>query len=370
MVDRAGVERLVRHGGALVVAVLVGLVAFGLIVDEDPTPPSHASLVLDERLALLACLVLFWRRRWPVQLALAVLVISFFSAGAMGAAAVLIYTVAAERRTQVSVPIGLAFILLSPLSQLARARTDLAYQDGPGLALALLVAVALAWGLFVRARRELIGRSIADARRMERARIAREMHDVLGHRLSLVSMHAGALEYRADIPGEQRAVMAGIVRENAHQALEDLRDVIGVLRDEDDGDAVRPQPVLADLPALVDESREAGLRVRTDYRLADLAAVPATTGRTAYRITQEGLTNARKHAVGDDVDLVVDGVAGDRVTIELRNRTATGLVSAIPGAGTGLVGMTERVTLAGGGLEHGRTQDGDFRLFVWLPWRT
>jgi signal transduction histidine kinase len=162
-----------------------------------------------------------------------------------------------------------------------------------------------------------------------------------------------------------------VIRASAHDALEDLRTVIGVLREGSDGeDPERPQPTLAELPALIEESRAAGMQVRFDGRLDDLAAVPAATGRSAYRIVQEGLTNARKHAQGAVVEVTVEGAAGTGLTIEIRNRLPVGVGAEprIPGTGTGIVGLAERASLAGGRLEHGFTPAGDYRLWVWLPW--
>ena len=239
--------------------------------------------------------------------------------------------------------------------------------------------------MFVRARRQLVAslRERADraeaeqqmhveqARQHERARIAREMHDVLAHRISLLSMHAGALEFRPDAPPEEIARAAGVVRASAHQALQDLREVIGVLREEPvaNGGPERPQPTLANLPALLDESRAAGMHVSSECRVGDLATVPEGVGRNAYRIVQEGLTNARKHAHGATVDVLVDGGAGTGLTVEVRNRLPVGIAAPfIPGAGTGLIGLSERASLAGGRLEHGRTAGGDFELRAWLPW--
>ena len=147
--------------------------------------------------------------------------------------------------------------------------------------------------------------------------------------------------------------------------------MIGVLRAEaGDGDPEPPQPTLADLPALIEESREAGMQVRFECELPDAGAVPAATGRSAYRIVQEGLTNARKHARGAAVEVTVEGTAGTGLTIEIRNRLPVGVAAAseIPGTGTGIVGLAERASLAGGRLEHGRTAAGDYRLWVWLPW--
>ena len=197
------------------------------------------------------------------------------------------------------------------------------------------------------------------------------MHDVLAHRISLLSMHAGALEFRPDAPPEEIAKAAGIIRDSAHQALEDLREVIGVLRQDPDGVASqRPQPTLADLPALVEESRQAGARVSTDFQVPDLQSVPTAVGRNAYRIVQEGLTNAHKHSPGARVDVVVDGSAGPGLSLEVRSHRPVGGApeSRIPGGGTGLVGLMERATLVGGRLEHGRTPTGDFVLRAWLPW--
>jgi signal transduction histidine kinase len=112
------------------------------------------------------------------------------------------------------------------------------------------------------------------------------------------------------------------------------------------------------------------MRVRLERRLDDLAAVPAGVGRNAYRIVQEGLTNARKHARGAAVAVTVEGAAGSGLSVEVRNPWPVGAPAAapIPGAGSGLVGLAERTSLAGGRLEHGRTDNGDFRLKAWLPW--
>jgi len=245
------------------------------------------------------------------------------------------------------------------------------------------VAAVLAWGMYVRARSQLLASlrerahraeaeqelRIAQARQLERARIAREMHDVLAHRLSLLSLHAGALELRPAAPPQTIASAAGIIRESAHQVLEDLREVIGVLRvDQPDQPPERPQPGLGDVDTLVEEARRAGCQVSLHSDVADPASVPATIGRGAYRIVQEGLTNARKHAPGQPVTATVGGAAGEGLTIELRNPVpVNGVPTVIPGSGTGLIGLAERAAIAGGRLEHGPTADG-FRLRAWLPW--
>jgi signal transduction histidine kinase len=199
---------------------------------------------------------------------------------------------------------------------------------------------------------------------------------VLAHRLTLVATYAGALEYRPDASPEQLSRAAGVVRTAVHQALDDLREVIGVLRHGDaDGDPavedtrVRPQPVLTDLPRLVEESRDAGTDVEVNNRLAAPGDLPTGVGRTAYRVVQEGLTNARRHGAGQPVRLILDGRPGARLTIDIRNPLPVepAAAPAAPGTGTGLIGLAERVALAGGGLRHESTA-GEFRLHAWLPW--
>jgi signal transduction histidine kinase len=248
----------------------------------------------------------------------------------------------------------------------------------------VLTAIVLLWGMVLRSRRQLVlslrdraeraeaeqQLRVAQARALERTRIAREMHDVLAHRISLLSLHAGALEINPGATGAEVAGAAAVIRASAHQALQDLREVIGVLREPTaDAPPERPQPTLGALPALVDESRAAGVRVTLEVGVDAAGDIPDGTGRTAYRIVQEGLTNARKHAPGATVRVGVTGAAGGGLRLDVRNRRpVAGGPAAIPGTGTGLIGLTERAVLAGGTLEHGPTPDGDFALTAWLPW--
>jgi signal transduction histidine kinase len=159
-----------------------------------------------------------------------------------------------------------------------------------------------------------------------------------------------------------------VIRATAHAALEDLRGVIGVLREgAGNGGPEPPQPTLRQLPALVEESRAAGMRVRARVDAPDDA--PDVLGRTAYRVVQEGLTNARKHAPGAAVEVEVSGAVGRALVVEVVNRSPVGVrVGALPGAGTGLVGLSERVALVGGELEHGLDAAGDFVLRATPPW--
>jgi len=337
-------------------------------------------LVIDAIGGVALCLALWWRRRWPLGLGLASVPVLVVSSSAGPPGVIILYTVAAYRRWQAAVLIAAAQVVLLPLGRAIHPQgtsTAAYYLTGT-----LGPAVVVAWGMFRRSRRqaqrERARRAEAEEqlrieqiRYAERTRIAREMHDVLAHRISLLSLHAGALEFRPDAPPEEVARAAAVIRASAHQALEDLRAVIGVLRD---GTDVRgpqpPQPTLAALPGLLEESRAAGMRVHAEVRLPDLAAVPDAIGRHALRIVQEALTNARKHATSAPVELRLDGAPGHGLTIDVRNPTPALATaeSKIPGTGAGLLGLTERAALSGGRLEHGLDEHGDFRLHAWLPW--
>jgi signal transduction histidine kinase len=270
---------------------------------------------------------------------------------------------------------------LAPLYYWARPDADVPYLVSVPFAMVLTVAI-VGWGMFVRSKRQLMvslrdraRRAETEARlraeqaqRLAREAIAREMHDVLAHRLTLLSVHAGALEFRPDAPPAETARAAGVIRESAHEALQDLREIIGVLRAGEPDDTGRPQPTLGALDTLVAESREAGMKVALDHHVGDAGTVPSSVGRTAYRIVQEGLTNARKHAPGTEVTVSVTGAPGDGLTVSVHNPPPEGEVPPVPGSGQGLIGLTERATLTGGRLEHGHTPQGGFEVRAWLPW--
>jgi signal transduction histidine kinase len=207
-------------------------------------------------------------------------------------------------------------------------------------------------------------RRVAEARAAERTSLAREMHDVLAHRLSLLATYAGALEYRPDASPEQQARAAGVIREGVHDALGELREVVAVLRHDEDEYAAA-LPVLADVPGLVDEARAAGGVVTLDDEVT-MADCPPAIGRTAYRVVQEGLTNARKHAAGQPVRVALNGGPGDRLTVRVCN-TVNGTATETNARGHGLVGLTERVRLVGGRLDQ-RRGDASFEIEAQLPW--
>ncbi|MEV0717784.1 histidine kinase [Asanoa sp. NPDC050611] len=344
--------------------------------DSLPMWAKWADIVL----GVVSSLAIWLRRRWPAALALVLVPIGGISLTAAAAGLITLFTVAVHRRVGISAPIALLSAATTPIFLLWRPDDAMPYWAVCGFAIATTFAI-FAWGMFVRARRQLVVSlhdratraeseqqlRVAQAQHLERTRIAREMHDVLAHRISLLSLHAGALEIRPDAPPDEVARAAAVIRSSAHQALQDLREVIGVLREED-SEPIRPQPTLADVWALIEESRGAGMKVRVDCKVEDLDAVPAAVGRNAYRVVQEGLTNARKHAAGVVVDILFEGTPGGGLTVAVRNPAPVGAAASIPGTGTGLVGLVERTGLAGGRLTHGRTDAGDFELRAWLPW--
>ncbi len=199
-------------------------------------------------------------------------------------------------------------------------------------------------------------------REAERARIAREMHDVLAHKIALIALHAGALELRSEEPDRVRDG-AGLIRRTSREALQELRDVLGLLRDDGADSYVRPGGV----PELVREAEQAGLEVE----LWDTAGrLPAGTARVVRRVVQEGLTNAVKHAAGTSVGVRLDRSSTGDVEVCVENALVGGS-QTLEGGGAGLIGLAERVRLVGGELTSG-PEDGDdgrcWRLRARVPW--
>ncbi|MEU4425365.1 histidine kinase [Actinoplanes sp. NPDC024001] len=340
-------------------------------------------VLFDGILSGIAGIGLWWRRRYLIPLACLAVLLGLFSVASGVTLLIILFTVAVHRRLPLLAAVVAAAIGSNAVFATYRPELGAGFAEAFWWGTTMIVIVAM-WGMLVRARRQLIVSwrdraeraeaeqqlRVAQARVLERTRIAREMHDVLAHRISLLSLHAGALEFRPDAPPAEIAGAAAVVRESAHHALQDLRAVIGVLREgqsEESRPPERPQPTLSALPALADESRSAGVRVRLNLA-AESDYVPLTTGRAAYRIIQEALTNARKHAPGAAVSVNVGGAAGEGLTVEVRNPLAVTVpASPIPGTGMGLIGLTERATLAGGRLTHGLDGD-EFVVSAWLPW--
>ncbi|RKN21137.1 histidine kinase [Micromonospora musae] len=405
-------------------AVLFGIAVAHWAWTWHTTPLHHVDGIpgwmhtIDPWVGAVACLSLWWRRRYPVALGIAMFVVLMLAATGLGAALVVVLTVAVYRNwlpatliTGIQLLPSLAFGYENPPPGVTR----WAYVT----LICLMYLVPLGWGIAVRARRQLIAnlrrevdrerrdqqQRLDGARRAERERIAREMHDVLAHRISLISVHAGALAYRtaqadAGAGAALNAAEVGgaieVIRDNARQALTELGDVLAVLRTgaEDDtepesGDLHQdgrrpspdegraqptgrnaPQPRLADLGRLVSEAQAAGQRVRFEFVCAPGAAesLQPALQRTVYRTVQEGLTNARKHAGQAEVAVRVEVTPATGIVATVSNPLPPESTAAtIPGAGAGLTGLAERLAIDGGVIEHGVT-DGTFRLTTRLPW--
>lgn len=358
--------------------------ATGYRTVDDPLNPtwlSSGSFIV----AIGAAVLLVWRHRWPELVTGVALAPALLMTSDAAAALIALAALAYARRGLV---LWGGAVLVYAATALAvwrdagwHPRVSLAGEvmatTMPGKLIGVLVtalvltAVPMTVGIVRRTRAELRARESNEralrdevTRQEERSRIAHEMHDVLGHRLSLLSLQAGALE----VTREPAPDVARTVRTTARKSLEDLRQVIGVLRDGRDFH-LSPGSVqsLADLPALVASTREAGVPVNLTVMLEQIVAAPAQLGMAIYRLVQESLTNVLRHAPGMGADVNVHGGPGHGVTVEVVNR----LVAApppSPGSGTGLTGMAERVAALGGTITTGPTPQGTFVVRAWLPW--
>ena len=375
----AGITTAAAVAGFLFFLVVRGATLPG----DDVDPLLFAGLMfLDFFLGLAAVgLLPLALRRTPAGAGLAIIALSGLSTLAFPAACLCIVRIAALRRPRLLAVTALVFM--------AAVATDLAVNPANGVEdygwilltalamLGVLVLIGLNRGakkaLIVSlqqeadsARREQDARA-DQARLAERTRIAREMHDTLAHRLSLISMHAGALEYRTDLDPETIRSTAGVLRETASKAASELRQVLTVLREEPE--AAAPQPAISSIPALVESARAAGTDITLSIEPALLAAGaegPAdATSRHLYRVAQEGITNAQKHAPGHPVAVSLTGAPGEGITVTVSN-PVSGSRSA-SSEGLGLIGLAERARLSGGSFESGAKR-GVYTTAVQVPW--
>lgn len=365
------------HAWRYLLCLAISAIGWGSVFDKQ-WHEHRALWWLDLGVGALAYVAVAFRRRSPLSSALLLNAAAAVSGLAAGPAVLAAVSLASRRVYReialvglVSFSAGISFTKLEP-----QQHQDTWWLD---VVVNLVATVAiLGWGLYIGSRRELIARLHAEvaqaaaeqerrteqARSAERGRIAREMHDVLAHRISQVSMQANAIMFREDLSAEQIREHVGVIQANAAEALADLRSVLGVLRDPASGAPLdRPQPTFGDLAELVADEVAAGASVtlRTDVE----GDVPELAGRTAYRIVQEALTNARKHAPGATVAVDVSGSPAEGLTLVIRN--PLGFSSRTPGAGLGLVGLRERAELVGGRLDAGRELSA-WVIRGWIPW--
>lgn len=223
----------------------------------------------------------------------------------------------------------------------------------------------------VEAARATTGQLSAElSRQAERDLIAREVHDVIGHRLSLLTLHAGGLEVAADGDPELRE-SARYVRENAQRAMDDLRSLVTVLREPPQGATEGPlSPVavssLSQLSSVIDDMASSGVPVASTVFLQGADDAAPVLAHSVFRIVQELLTNARKHAPSEMLRLKVVGGPEEGVRIQASNPLPPG-GPPVNGHGSGLQGVAERVEILGGTLEVPE-EDGRFSVDVRLPW--
>lgn len=217
-----------------------------------------------------------------------------------------------------------------------------------------------------RARRAEQSREEETRRRVveERLRIARDLHDLVAHRIAVINVQAGVASHLVRAQPEQAEQALAIVHEAVAEVLDELGDILGVLRSADDPELpIAPTPAARDLDALVASFADAGLEVVWTSS-GQLHGLPEAVQLTLYRLVQEGLTNAQRHGNGQ-VRLTIEATPS-AVEVTLRNRTATRVHSS-PGTGYGLVGMRERVLAVGGTLSAAPAESGWFEVAAQLP---
>ncbi|WP_372446394.1 sensor histidine kinase [Streptomyces chrestomyceticus] len=383
-----GIRRAVRLAVPLAVPVLLSMVDAFLVNGLD--------LGLELGVSLVAAAALLLRRRLPLAVFLVTLP-GLYIGYIWFAPMVALYTLAALRPGRVR--LGGCAVLLVAAHFLPYPLSDLdpgAYRENAQVLIDATVtsAAPIALGLLVRTRRELaarvddLTRSLRREDRLiadrvlatERARLAREMHDVVAHQVSLISLQAGAVQVST---GEDAArESARTIRELSVRTLEELRHMVGILRAAGGGSAdtrdLAPQPDLAELPRLIEMS---ALDVVYEHEVPEGAAGAKAVERAAFRTVQEALTNVRKHAPGARVRVRVAVVEADRsaegaepaaprgLRVEVRNGPpdASAPAPALPGGGHGLVGLRERAQSLGGLLEAGHTADGGFLVRAEFP---
>ncbi|MEV6232479.1 sensor histidine kinase [Saccharopolyspora shandongensis] len=331
---------------------------------------------------LVGSLALLWMRRFPATVALAAtvthLATPFYLGGYVAQYALGAY---GRKRWQIWGTAAVSIVASPAFLREIAAFSSIGNFAALVIMMSLLNLFPLVVGLYMAGRRARLAHWVERAERAEReqaliaertrgeerARIAREMHDSIAHQVSLVVVHAGALELLAERDPAKAARAAATIQEVGRGALNELRQMIGVLRsDPSDQRPEPPQPTLQDVEALVSASSDAGLaaELRVD---GDRRRLPDHVERAAYRVIQEALTNVHKHAGGSQASVALS-YRPENLEISVRNsRPAEGFERSLPSGGQGLIGLAERVQLAGGDIDSGPLPDGGFRVTATLP---
>ena len=327
-------------------------------------------------LAFAACAPLALRTRFPVTAwaacAVALILTSLIiTPGSFPAAGVVVYDLclyAVTVRCKPRITVAATAVTLAAAAFLAPSST---------LGAIFIIAIPVLLGAVVRQRRsgerqlaeQELRHSGERALLKERQRIARELHDVVAHHMSVIAIQAEAAPYKTADPAPELVESFGDIRASALAGLAELRRVLGVLRTGDQ--TLVPQPGLADLDALLDSARSAGVLVTATISGAPVP-LPEGVDLSAYRILQEALSNSMRHAPGSHVRVHV-AYRPDDLALEVRNDAAQAVAALVAigdgaaGGGHGIIGMRERATMLGGGLDAGPTEDGGFRVSAVLP---
>ncbi|WP_327692893.1 sensor histidine kinase [Streptomyces sp. NBC_00459] len=353
---------------------LVTLCVLAALLNDVAVQGRHLAPVTATALVCGAAL-LVPRLRWPAAPLLVTVATAWWGSLLLPMLAVVLYDLAVNRRARIAVACAVAALGANLFSY-----RDTSLWTGQSYAATVVLPVlAVLVGLWLGSRRRLLLALAADvehlsvearlreeaARITERSRIAAEMHDVLAHRLSLIALHTGVLVTRSDTLPAPVAERLGLLRTTSVEALTDLRDVLGVLRDPDAtpaGSALTP--MMREVEELADEARAAGQQIElTTEGLPEQA--PTTHRLAVYRVVQEALTNARKHADGAPVTVRID-YGPPATLVEVTNPPGTPRTDTV-GSGYGLVGLRERVTALGGHLDSGPAGAGAWRLAARIP---
>ena len=387
---------------ALVLACLTFSAALAMAPASDVVESSVWTGV-DLGAGVAAAPALLARRRALVVVAVAVAMLGFVATTTGPSAAVLQFCVGSQRRARTAVLLAMLYTLGTVASSLLRTgevtvvsllRTALVAAAIWGTLAALGAAMRIRTALLTSLNEQATTAQLR-AREAERARVAREIHDVVAQQVAVVAMQAGSLGHRRHLPSQELHDRLQDIADRARAALDDLHTVLQVLRTpvEDqpspaldachDGPAEPeqgpPQPDLTELPRLIDGVRAAGVAVEAHLAVPDPDQVARMPARTVYRVAQEALSNAAKHAPGAPVVVCLDEVAaptGALMRLTVHNTVYVSgpgprAIVPAPGSGTGLIGVRERVELAGG-VVHACGVDHDvlpptFRLEVSLP---
>ena len=344
-----------------------------------PVPHPTAALAL----VAVACLALAWRRRYPVTvLAVSVAAVALYSLLGYVNGAALIAPVLAMYAVATQVSALRAVILAVATVAVLMTATGVnnpfgRYSDGPFVLIPGMVAAVAFAGIAVRNRRAYVAsiqdRAEQDARRQvdeERLRIARELHDVVAHTMATINVQAGVAAHVLPAKPEAAAEALLAIKTASKEGLRELRAILNVLRQADDADPVQPAPGLAQLDALVEGARRAGLPITLTVTGAPYP-LPAAVDLAAYRIVQESLTNVIRHA-GSAAATVSVSYRPDELAIDVTDtghgpKASPGSAAAGGTAGHGQAGMRERAAAVGGTVQTGPRPAGGYQVTARLP---